>query len=392
MTGLVQTAQDRRLEQHYAAIEEASERAWDEYDPDTDVLPVWHIEDVMRRVEEAEPVGFLFRPVWPADAYGVVAAQHKAGKTWIGLDAAVSVASGTPWLGVYEVERPGPVVVFLGEGGERKMARRLQAVAEARGISEVWNLPIHLCFKVPKLGGDLNMLSLQAHLTRLRPALVILDPLYLAASNANSADLNNMGAHLQQVQAHAQAAGSALVVVHHWNQSGTGSGAERMSGAGPAEWGRVLVSVKAISKNTDPVTKASNVTLAFTFVGDEIPDTEQRFRRTVWADDPDDLNSPMHYTVEALEAGTEVDTGSGFSPAVTRVLGVLTTSTTALTVTEVGDVLANDSTGMPLKRRTIQDALIKLQNAGLAESELAPGTSAYLWASTSTTEKDVHAV
>jgi AAA domain len=41
---------------------------------------------------------WLIQGLWPADAYGVLAAQEKAGKTWAALDLAVSVATGRPWL------------------------------------------------------------------------------------------------------------------------------------------------------------------------------------------------------------------------------------------------------------------------------------------------------
>lgn len=39
----------------------------------------------------------------------------KAGKTWAVLDAAVSVASGTPWLGRFACQQ-GSVLVYAGEG------------------------------------------------------------------------------------------------------------------------------------------------------------------------------------------------------------------------------------------------------------------------------------
>lgn len=251
-------------------------------------------------VDGAPPVGYLLRPVWPADAYGVLAAEHKAGKTWLDLDMAVSVASGTPWLGVYPVERQGPVLVFLGEGGKRKMLRRLRAICSSRSLV-LEDQPIEVCFRAPHLTSLIHLGRIADKVAGLRPALVLIDPLYLAARGAKAASLYDMGAHLENVQAVVQAHDAALCVIHHWNQTGTGKGAERMSGAGPAEWGRVLVSAKVEHRHTDEATMATTVTLELAFVGDEIPDTELRIRRKVWAEDPDDLASPMHYEVERLE-------------------------------------------------------------------------------------------
>jgi hypothetical protein len=73
---------------------------------------------------------FLASPIWPGDAYGVLGGEMKAGKTWLVCDFMVTTASGGAWLGKFPIERQGPVLAFLGEGGERKMVRRLAAVAQ----------------------------------------------------------------------------------------------------------------------------------------------------------------------------------------------------------------------------------------------------------------------
>ena len=72
--------------------------------------------------------GYLFRGLWPDDAYGVLAAEPKAGKTWLVTDAAVSVASGGLFLGRFQVDRRGPVLLYAGEGGQRNIYRRFDNV------------------------------------------------------------------------------------------------------------------------------------------------------------------------------------------------------------------------------------------------------------------------
>src|SRR5215208_2439516 len=74
--------------------------------------------EVAARVAAAGEPCWLIQGLWPADAYGVLAAQEKAGKTWAALDLAVSVASGRLWLDHFACPTPGPVLLFLGEGGE----------------------------------------------------------------------------------------------------------------------------------------------------------------------------------------------------------------------------------------------------------------------------------
>ena len=46
-----------------------------------------------------------------------------------------------------------------------------------------------------------------------------------------------MGSHLERMQAIAQRHGAALVIAHHWNKTGEGRGAKRMTGVGPGRAG-----------------------------------------------------------------------------------------------------------------------------------------------------------
>jgi hypothetical protein len=209
------------------------------------------------------------------------------------------------------------------------------------------------------------------------PVLVIIDPLYLAARGAQGSSLYEMGAHLEGIQVVCQRAGSALLIAHHWNKTGEGKGAKRMSGAGPDAWGRVLISAAVISRHADSATRGSSVVLDIDFQGDEIPETTTRIRRKVWTDDPNDLASAMHYEIEVMEsiAGTDDDPElEGLKPSSRRVLGALESSPDWWTVRTIGDAIVEDSTGRGgLKTRTIQDALAQLVSAGLVESKAILG-------------------
>ena len=86
----------------------------------------------LHRKDIADP-GWIVQGIWPGDAYGTLAAEAKAGKTWSQLDLAVSVATGGKWMNAYQCDT-GTVVVFLGEGGERNTRRRLRAICEHKGV------------------------------------------------------------------------------------------------------------------------------------------------------------------------------------------------------------------------------------------------------------------
>lgn len=259
---------------------------------------------VAARVDAAPPPKFLARPVWVEDAYGVIGAEDKAGKSWAALDLAVSVASGGRWLDLYECEAPGPVCMFLGEGSDRKSTRRGRAVAEFHGVT--WDeLAIRVCHRAPNLTRGDHLEAIAYELANNPPRLVILDPLYLSLGTTKSGLLSEMGNVLGEIQHLAQASGAALVIVHHWNQTGSGTDRKRFTGAGAAEWGRVLASVAVTDKRTTDG-HDSIVEQSWEFIGDEIPDTKVKVARRVWVDDVNDLQSPMHYAVVPPALGPHV--------------------------------------------------------------------------------------
>ncbi len=186
-----------------------------------------------------------------------------------------------------------------------------------------------------------------------------------------------MGAVLEGIQSLCQQVGSALLVSHHLNrQEGRGMG--RLSGAGPAEWGRVIVIGEAKASRTDLETQESAVTLELDFVGDEIPETTLTIRRRVRATNPDDLASPLVYSVEVLENVSDpTTTDDGLKPSERRVLDVLNRSPGKwLDKYAIGDVLADG--GFPLRARTIQNATKTLVEIGLIEFRESAG-SAFQW-------------
>jgi hypothetical protein len=345
-------------------------------------LTVSSYGEVAARVAAAGEPRWLIQGIWPADAYGVLAAQQKAGKTWAALDLAVSVATGRPWLDHFACPTPGSVLVFLGEGGERATVRRIEAIATAKGIDpDQLAEQLRLCFRVPRLaapGAGSELAAIQAELAAHPAALVVLDPLYLAAAGASGSNLYDMGAVLQAIQGVCQHAGCALLVVTHWNKTGDGIGADRISGAGPAAWARVICSVAVHYRGSDP-DGASTVLLGVELIGGEIADTRFRIRRRVRADDPADLGAALSYAVEVLAPDDDQDlepAAAALSKSRQWVLTALRAGGNMQTVKQLGDRLAQ--AGHPLKPRTIQTALGELEAAGLAAgSEEGSGRARY---------------
>lgn len=342
-------------------------------DPSADEVPAkgqanpWSAESLADLASNPpESVGYLLRQLWPADAYGVIGAESKAGKTWMALDVAVSVAAGVPALDGIQVDRPGPVLAFLGEGGRRNAYRRLRAVCSAKGLDPAHVDRLHLIYRAPKLSDDEAASLIAAEVTRAAPVLIVVDPLYLAAPGADGASLYAMATVLERLQHLAEDAGAACVVVHHWNQSGKGDGFGRFSGAGPEEWGRVLWSVAVTERAASTHPGASLVRLAVRVRGGELADLAFALTREVWSDDPDDLGADLHYRIERGEI-VAADTAGRKLTAEDRCLAVLTASGEWMTAETVQDADAERAHELPdtspMKLRTVQDALSRLAKA-----------------------------
>jgi len=110
------------------------------------------------------------------------------------------------------------------------------------------------------------------------------------------------------------------------------------------------------------VPHGSEVTLKWEFTGSEIPETEFRIVRRVWADNPEDLESPLHYAVEVTDEGSDFKADVR-TKTQRRVLDLLsgTAPGKGLTVRQIGDALAGDGRGPALKETTIRDALKALR-------------------------------
>jgi hypothetical protein len=339
------------------------------------VLRVRSIREVLAEVATMGTRPWLVRGLWPGDAYGVLGGEDKSGKTWAQLDLAVSVAAGVPFLGRFDCPNPGPVTLFLGEGGMAGMVRRLEAICEHKNLV-LADLPLRLEFKAPNLARQEHLDVIAKDLADHPPRLVGLDPLYLMTGGRSGSNLNEMGEVLSGPQGICEDYGAALTVAHHWNKTGTGRGPERFTGVGPGAWGRVLGSAAVEQSHVDPATKASTVTLAWTFKGGEIPDGEFRTRRKVWADDPENLDSPLHYEVEV--------TGEGPAPAAvdirigrggkSRLLRLLCRAGQLQTVPQLQEGSAHDGAGRPLKTKTVQNLMGELEKLGLVDgTDLLPG-------------------
>ena len=180
------------------------------------LLPV---EPAWRLAERAEENRWLVAGLWSEEAVGIVGGEPKCCKSFLALDLAVAVASGTPCLRRFAVSRPGRVLLFAAEDALHIVRRRLEGIAAAAGVA-LADLDIQVITSATvRLDLDADRTNLADTVARLQPRLLILDPfvrLHRIDENA-SGEVAPLLAYLRELQ---RRHGMAVLVVHHARKGG----------------------------------------------------------------------------------------------------------------------------------------------------------------------------
>ena len=182
------------------------------------LLPV---EPAYRLAERGEEHRWLVTGLWSEQAVGIVGGEPKCCKSFLALDLAVAVASGTPCLRRFVVPTAGRVLLYAAEDALHIVRHRLDGIAAAAGVA-LADLDIQV-ITAPVLRLDLaaDRRNLAETVDRLRPRLLILDPfvrLHRIDENA-SGEVAPLLAYLRELQ---RRHGVAVLVVHHAKKGGAG--------------------------------------------------------------------------------------------------------------------------------------------------------------------------
>jgi len=157
---------------------------------------------------------WLIQDLWAAQAVGIVGGEPKCCKSFLALDMAVAVASGTPCLRRFCVNDKGPVLLFAAEDALHVVRQRLDGICRAAGL-DLAALDVNV-ITAPSLRLDQadDRSRLADTVRALKPRLLVLDPfvrLHRIDENA-SGEVAPLLAYLRDLQ---RRYGVAVVVVHH---------------------------------------------------------------------------------------------------------------------------------------------------------------------------------
>ena len=172
------------------------------------------VEPAWRLAERADAQRWLVTGLWSEQAVGIVGGEPKCCKSFLALDLAVAVASGTPCLRHFPVPHPGRVLLYAAEDALHVVRRRLEGICAAANLS-LQELDVQV-ITAPTVRLDLpaDRARLERTVEQLKPRLMILDPfvrLHRIDENA-SGEVAPLLAFLRELQRrHAL----AVLLVHH---------------------------------------------------------------------------------------------------------------------------------------------------------------------------------
>lgn len=206
-----------------------------------------------------KPPAWLIKKILVKGQPAIYGGPKKALKTSTVIDAALSLGSGKPFLGKFDVPKKVQVAVLTGESGEWGVRDTAQRVAQAKGVL-LPDCTVTWGFELPRLSFETDLLALRTALQAGQVEVVFIDPAYLCLMSGNpDLRVNNVfsvGPLLLSVSRLCQGIGATLVLVHHASkgaefnraQSGEPMELEDLSQAGFAEFARQWLLVNRRAK------------------------------------------------------------------------------------------------------------------------------------------------
>ncbi len=160
-------------------------------------------------------VRWLIRGILEADTLGMIYGQPGAGKSFIALSMAASIASGVDWY-QHRVTQ-GPAVYILGEGGAG-VSRRLRAWQLSNPDARLQDAPLYVSTRMVPMGEVEAVQEIAAAIEESgagKPSSVWIDTLARAAAGLDENSSRDMGELIKACDTIRERYGCAVVLVHH---------------------------------------------------------------------------------------------------------------------------------------------------------------------------------
>ena len=282
-------------------------------------------------------VSWLVQDWLPEATIGFVVAPPGSYKTWLAFDIAVSVATGVPFLGECPVQRTGPVLLIQQEDFHGDIAQRLAVILQSRldlraevmgdGQFEVKAPPEIPIYIHPdrnlRFADQVVMDALELRIRELRPALVILDPLYSAAMTDDY--MTKSAEQMLRLKIIRDRYGCSFLVAHHTTKHADSMERSRL-------WGSQFLN--ALLETGWQVKRSENdgsVIVRRHFKVAKNPAEDVRVEFDINTDNP-----PYHYHVKVLTGARATENGTDLN---SKILDLLSESEKPMSINEIADAL-----------------------------------------------------
>ena len=169
-------------------------------------------------MENLPPPPYLIEHVLPAGALAALVGGPGGGKTFVALDMAFCVATGTPWLGHPVQQGPVAYVMAEGTGGLPQRLRAWKIAHSIEGQAGVFfqRGPVQLLH-----AGEVQALLAALEQLPATPVLIVIDTLARCFVPGDENSAQDMGRFIAGADAIRAATGATVLVVHHtgWETS-----------------------------------------------------------------------------------------------------------------------------------------------------------------------------
>jgi hypothetical protein len=192
--------------------------------------------ETFNRNSQAE-LEFVVTDLWPARSFAFIASPPKKGKTWLGLAAAISIATGKPFIASFDIPVPRRVLYLALEGARAAIRARIGALARGLNIDPDSDQLSNLDISYRPRGINLADPGWAAEIANIAAeheyAVILVDVLRNAAriKESDQAEFSHLRSLLEPALAH-----TSIALLHHFTKlselSKERTPAERMSGSG----------------------------------------------------------------------------------------------------------------------------------------------------------------
>lgn len=189
------------------------------------------------------PIDYLIKDVLVKGQPCIIGAPKKTMKTSFSIDLALSLATGKPFLGHFEIKGKYRVGIMSAESGMGTLQETAKRMCLSKGITDP-DIPLFWCSEVPHLDNDEHIAALIRFIRECKLDILEFDPAYmmLCGLGGGASNLFEVGRFLSVITEICQKTGITPIINHHTIKSAGRDGEplelESIAFAGFQEWAR----------------------------------------------------------------------------------------------------------------------------------------------------------